>query len=113
MCVPAELGGRVSLGGGPDEDAHSSSPRRGDPDGLGPVPQNNPELRRNPLAQDLHAHVRERDLTSAGSVHINVADLYQPWWMYVVQGGDVIISVTLSLDATAAGCSCMFTEHLV
>lgn len=39
---PTELRGRVPLGGGPDEDAHSSGQRRGDPDRPGPVPQNHP-----------------------------------------------------------------------
>lgn len=60
MILPlAELRGGVPLGGEPDEDAHSSSQRCGDPDRLGPVPQNQPELRRNPLTEDLHAHLRE------------------------------------------------------
>lgn len=68
FLAPAELRGRVPLGGEPDEDAHSSSQRCGDPDGSGPVSQNQQELRWNPLAQDLHAHLWEWDLTPASAV---------------------------------------------
>lgn len=88
---PAELRGRVPLGGELDEDAHSSSQRCGDPDGSGPVSQNQQELRWNPLAQDLHAHLREWDLIPT----VHVMDPFKPW-INVVQGGDAIISTTLS-----------------
>jgi len=64
LVVRTELRGRVPLGGGADEDAHGPGPRRGAPDGPGLLPADPPELRRDPVAQDLHAHLRERDLNN-------------------------------------------------
>ena len=47
------------MGGGADEDAHGQGPRRGAPDRTGLLPPDHPELPRDPVAEDLHAHLRE------------------------------------------------------
>ncbi len=60
---PAELGGRVSLGGGSAEVTHGSGSRRGAAHGAGLLPLRRAALHACAGAQNTHAELRGRRVT--------------------------------------------------